>query len=160
MKYYHEDFYYLSEDSHQILMKYDFDNNTAIAVDTLSINTGATVEHALEVVNNELVLSKRLGFLQHELYALGNGLVNGVADISIQYIEVYPSISNDIITLKMNESIFSTQNELVLYNANGQLVSKQSIASNRLDVSGLQASTYYGIIKTESDIYRIEFVKI
>lgn len=160
MKSYKGEFYYLSEDSHQLLMKYDFDNNTSVVVDTLSVNTGATVVHALEVVNDELVISKRIDFLQHEMYALGDGLSSNVAYLNINKVDVYPSVSSSTITLKIDPLVISKQYELFIYDMNGNLVCRQKLVADKLDISSIPTSKYVGLIKSETQIYRFDFLKI
>jgi hypothetical protein len=160
MKYYNNEFYYFSDDEYQLLMKYDFANNTSIVVDTLSKNTGATVVHALEVVNDELVISKRIGPLQHELYVIGDGLPNSIPDVNFIDLEVYPTISNSIITLTNRQLSAHGNSDITIIDITGQVIGVQKIVNGAIDISSLPASRYFGLIRDESDFYRIEFIKI
>jgi hypothetical protein len=161
MEYYEGKFYYLAEEDHQLLMTYDFVNNTSVVVDTLSTVTGATVNHALVKVNDQLVISKRITPLQHELYVLGDGGPSAIHNLQITDLDVVPSISNSSITVNTNLIFSGSELEVSIFNNQGALVMTQKISNDGiLTVSNLPTSTYYGVIKEENKAFRFKFIKI
>lgn len=158
IEYFKNELYYLGESDHQILYKYDFVNDSPITVDTLSLSTGATVVHALIKVNDKLVISKRLGSLQHEMFVLGNGGASSISEIVAKKLEVNPTLASDIISIDM-ESIKGNEQALI-FDINAQLVSKLDVFNGQIDVSNLMASKYFGFIEEGNVLYRFQFVKI
>jgi len=160
MVYYNDKFYYIAEDDYQLLMRYDFTLNEAIVVDTLSKSTGVTVEHALVEVQGNLVLSKRIGSKQHELYVLGDGVTNVSDQIQVQDLEIYPTVSEESITINSNIFTNMPNQEVSLFDINGRVVGTRQFSNGILDISDLSKSKYFGIIRTDGQLYRIQFIKI
>lgn len=155
IEYYQDELYYIGESDYQILYKYDFDAEIPVMVDTLSERNGATVVHALRAVNNELVISKRFNFVQHELFALGDGTISDLNELDTEELVVRPTLASSSITI---DNIGNTN--ALIFNVNGQLVSKLDIQKGQLDVSTLMSNKYYGIIEQDNKVYRFQFIKI
>jgi hypothetical protein len=160
MLWFENEFYYLSRGDYTKLMKYDFNTNQPVEVHTLSETTGATIGHALEVVNDQLVVSIREGFIQHELYVSGNGGVSGTSNLTVNNIEVYPTITKDFITLNSIETLDIFKGvDVTIFNNLGQVADVMNIRDSRIDVSGLSAGTYIGVVTSGHDLYKFRFVR-
>jgi hypothetical protein len=160
MLWYQDEFYYLAKTDYTYLMKYDFENNEPIVVDSLSQSTGATIGHALESVNDQLVVSLREGFLQHELYVLGDGGVSSTSTVNMKQLEVYPTVANESITFAFPDGLNTLNSGTVsIFNYAGRLVNVSNIKGHTLNVASLPAGTYLGIIEAKNERYRFQFVK-
>jgi len=155
-EFYNNEFYYIGESDYQILYKYDFVSNSPVLVDTLSERTGATVVHALREVNNELVISKRVGFLQHEPYVLGDGIVNNLQGIETEEVKVRPTVSSNMIYV----DVPNINSKSLIYSADGTLISTLYVNNKELNISSLKAGSYFGILETEDKRYMYRFIKI
>jgi len=159
MLWYQDEFYYLARTDYNLLMKYDFNNNQQVIVDSLSEVTGATIEHALESVNGELVVSLREGFIQHELYVLGLDPTS-IKSLSINHLDVRPTLADQYITLILAEGLDITSGaDLFIYNGNGQVASVPKIDDKSINVGDLPSGIYIGILKSEDKIYQFRFVR-
>jgi hypothetical protein len=157
---YQDEFYYLSRGEYTNLMKYDFDNNEPVFVDSLSLSTGATIAHALESVNDELVVSRREGFIQHELYVLGEGGVSSTSALHARQLNVYPTVARETITLDLPQGagIFNGE-QVAIYHYDGRLLSTAPINGHEINVASLPAGIYLGFVQVENETYRFQFVK-
>ena len=155
---YKDELYYIGESDYQILYKYDFEAESPVMIDTLSLRTGATVVHALIEVNDELVISKRFDFVQHEMFVIGDGSPSSLRALDAKELLVSPTLASDFISIEMESLIGNT--EALIFNMNGQLVSKLDILNGQLDVSALMSSKYYGFVEQENKLYRFQFVKM
>ncbi|KAA3620847.1 MAG: T9SS C-terminal target domain-containing protein [Bacteroidetes bacterium] len=160
MVWYQDEFYYLNRGDYTVLMKYNFNTNEPEEVHTLSETTGATIGHALEVVNDELVASIREGFIQHELYVAGDGGVSSTSNINVKQLEAYPTIANEFITLGTTEdlNIFNDV-EVTIIDSFGKVARVSTMQSDRMNVADLTAGVYVGIISLEGEVYQFRFVK-
>ncbi len=160
MEYFNNEFYYIAEDDYQLLMKYDFTADEPVVVDTLSIKTGTTVSHALQKVKGQLVLSKRIGFQQHELYALGNGISNTVQNIELIELKANPTISEN--SVRINTLAISSKREfdVLIYDISGGIVDVRQLSNGILNIQDLPKSQYFGIIKEGGKVYKVRFVKM
>ena len=157
---YNDEFYYLSEDEHVTLMKYDFAAEAPILVDTLSVVTGATVVHDLDEVNGELIFSKRLGFLQHEPFVLGNGGTTSTVTVPVEELAVAPTIATDYVTITGVGTVQSKLGMVQIVNTAGQSYGAFAIDTNRLHIGELPAGRYYGTVSDGAVLYRLSFVKL
>ena len=160
MLWFQDEFYYLAKTDYTYLMKYDFENNQPVMVDSLSVTTGATIGHALESVNDNLVVSIREGFLQHELYVLGDGGVLAASDVPIKELDAYPTIANEYISLNAPDGLdVLNGKEVSIFNYLGQLANMLSINDHKINVANLPTGTYQGVIKADNEIYKFRFIK-
>lgn len=154
---YKDEFYFLRENSHQLLIKYDFNNQTSQTIDTLSVRTGATVNHNLFVVKGNLVFSKRLGFLQHEPFVLGGGTTSTIT-IPESTLTVFPIPANNELYIHLPNEETSEDYKSRIYNLNGNGYDL-SVNNGKIDISNLTAGLYFGEIFTSSKKYIFKFIK-
>lgn len=160
MLWHENEFYYLSRGDYTKLMKYDFNTNEPVEVYSLSETTGATIGHALEAVNGELVVSIREGFIQHELYVSGDGGVSSTSNPITKNLDVYPTVANESISLSTTEELdFFYGVEVTIFDHLGQVVNVLNINSNNIDIANMPAGIYVGIIKSKGEGYKFRFVK-
>lgn len=160
MLWYEGEFYYLTRGDFTKLMKYDFNANQPVEVHSLSETTGATIGHALEEVNGNLVASIREGFIQHELYVSGDGGVSSTSNLVVNELEVYPTIVNESINLVAADQsdLFNGTNVKIL-NQQGQIVNVVNIKNNSILTGDIPAGIYIGVLEAEGEMYRFQFVK-
>jgi hypothetical protein len=159
---YENQFYYISGDQHQLLNRYDFTNNNSIVIDTLSTNTGATVEHALEDVEGNLVISRRPNPIPHELYVIGDGgVMSSIQESSYDNLDVYPTITKQDIFIPADTfNNLTSDYEMVIFNSAGQVVANFDTLVNVINVSHLPQDSYYGILKGIEKSYTFRFMKV
>ncbi len=159
---YENEFYYISGDQHQLLNKYDFGNNASIVIDTLSTNTGATVEHALEDVEGNLVISRRPEPIPHELYVLGDGgVMSSIEEESHKTLDIYPSITQQNIFFPADAvDGFISDYEVIIFTSEGKIVSNFSLLDNGINVGNLPQDSYYGILNSIDKSFNFRFIKI
>ena len=158
IEYYKNELYYIGESDYQILYKYDFDAESPVLVDTLSKRNGATVVHALIEVNDELVISKRFNNVQHEMFVLGDGTPSSLSKINAEELIVRPTLSSDFISIDFNNLRGDAQ--ALIFDMNGQLVSKTIVPNGQLDISIFVSGKYYGFIEQDNKLYRFQFIKM
>jgi len=159
---YENQFYYISGDQHQLLNRYDFTNSNSIVIDTLSTNTGATVEHALEDVEGNLVISRRPNPIPHELYVIGDGgVMSSIQESSYDNLDVYPTITKQDIFIPADTfNSLTSGYEMVIFNSAGQVVANFDTLVNVINVSHLPQDSYYGILKGIEKSYTFRFMKV
>jgi hypothetical protein len=153
------EFYYISQSTHQLLNKYNFVNASTTIVDTLSLRTGATVEHSLFEVNNRLVFSKRLGFLQHEPFVLGSG-TSSTINASLKKLIVYPTLAQNEIFVEAPEGESFLNRQCYISDNAGKLYNINITPENSFDISSLPKGNYQGILSSEKSNYVLRFIKI
>ena len=153
------EFYYISESTHQLLNKYDFVNSSTTIVDTLSLNTGATVEHNLFEVNNRLVFSKRLGFIQHEPFVLGSGTSSTLV-APLKKLLVYPTLAQDQIFIEVPEGESFLNSKCYISDNAGKIYYINITPENSFDISVLPKGNYQALLSSEKSNYVLKFIKI
>lgn len=156
---YKDEFYFLKENSHQLLMKYDFNTQTAKTIDSLSLNTGATVIHNLFSVKGNLVFSKRLGFLQHEPFVLGAGTTS-TKDLNVEFLAVFPVPAQNEINLDIPLEDYAGNYTCRIINMSSNDSQSCLVSNNRLEISHLSTGSYIGEVIVGSQNYFFKFVKI
>ena len=152
-------FYYIQNTpTNQVLNRYNFTTDQPKVVDTLSTYTGATVEHGLVSLGDKLVISKRVGNFNHELYVLNN--TTAVTNLKQNIIEVEPTITQSILRLKMDDNSALSNSEVLIYGLSGTTQIKCKVEGGMIDVSSLLPGKYVGMIMNENIIYKFSFVKI
>lgn len=147
--------YYISSTPSQLLNKYNFTTNSPEIVDTLSIYTGAAITHALKSFNGKLLISKRIGQIQHELFIYEEG-ISSIKDKIVNTLKVVPSLANEEIYITgTDESL----NSLTLYNNSGIPVTAK-LLENKINISHLPQGNYTGVVQSDKNIYHIKFIKI
>lgn len=149
------DLYYISASPTQLLNKYNFTTNSPEIVDTLSVYTGATVIHALKSINGKLLISKRIGSIQHELF-IYEDKSSSVKDKYHNALKVLPSIANEEIYISGTSEKITN---LTLYN-NGGIPFSVKLVDNKANISHLPQGNYTGVVNCEKNIYFIKFIKI
>ncbi len=153
------EFYYISQSTHQLLNKYNFVNASSTVVDTLSLRTGATVEHSLFEVNNRLVFSKRLGFLQHEPFVLGSG-TSSTLNASLKKLIVYPTLAQNEIFVEAPEGESFLNSQCYISDNAGKMYNINITPENSFDISSLPKGNYQGILSSEKSNYVLRFIKM
>lgn len=157
---YEDDLYFIAQSEYHLLKKYDFDNNEPITMDTLATVTGATVNHALVNVNDNLVISRRPMPIGHELYVLNTSFNTSIMnDIVVTDLKVVPTISSTTVQLHLDHSRFSHDQAINLVDMQGNKVSDMSIKDGVLDIRKLAAGMYIGFVEVENTIYRFKILK-
>jgi hypothetical protein len=154
-----DEFYYIKENTHQLLMKYDFFTKTSKVIDSLSLDTGATVNHNLFEVNGRLVFSKRLGFLQHEPFVLGDGTTS-VNETKVRFVDVWPVPAQNEITISLPSRTLKENENFTVTDMYGRVFSLTSGADNNIDITNLPSGLYFGFLNTNFESFRIKFVKV
>jgi hypothetical protein len=140
-------------------MKYDFNTQTAKTIDSLSLNTGATVIHNLFSVKGNLVFSKRLGFLQHEPFVLGAGTTS-TKDLNVEFLAVFPVPAQNEINLDIPLEDYAGNYTCRIINMSSNASQSCLVSNNRLEISHLSTGSYIGEVIVGSQNYFFKFVKI
>ena len=158
---YENELYFIAKTiDHHLLNKYDFDNNIAITLDTLATLTGATVEHALENVNGNLLISKRPMSIGHELYVwVEDSIIIANNNYTVNKLNVYPTVSSTEVNLLLEDNLINKNTRLTLFDLMGNAILTSPITNTRIDIRKLTAGVYIGIVESDDVVYRFEIIK-
>ncbi len=153
--------YFIVQTEYHLLKKYDFANNEAITMDTLASVTGATVNHALENVNGNLVISRRPMPIGHELYVLNTDVSSNIIEnnINVTDLKSVPTVSSTTIDLYLDNAKFGYHVPVNLIDMKGNNISNISLNDGSIDIQNLAVGMYIGLVEFEGRFYRFEIVK-
>ncbi len=101
------------------------------------------------------------GILHNDLWSFDLGVTTGIDDVDNepQQFSVYPNPADNEINIP-NNLTFSGNEEILIYSAQGNLVGKESIRTQTIDISRLPNQLYFVQIQNQDGIlYQSRFVK-
>lgn len=154
---FHKDELYFTRHGFQfvLLMKYDFENNTAKEIDSLEVEGGGG-ENALVEVNDVLLVSKSIPGFGHELFYLDAASNTLLPYPEMPQIGVFPNPCHNQITINTTTN---PQDFIDVFTMNGELIGSFHVKGGVLKTNTLQAGNYYGILNQGKSKSLINFIK-
>jgi hypothetical protein len=86
--------------------------------------------------------------------------IASTSNVNVKQLDVYPTITNESISIVLPDGLNAINGlEVSIFNYAGQLEFMANINGQEINVSGLSAGTYLGMIKVKDERYRFQFVK-
>ena len=89
---------------------------------------------------------------------MGNGLVN-TKGIEVRDIKIYPTVTDDFITIDISEVALKAASKVLIYNMSGINVGQFALTNEILEVKSLNPGVYIGVLLEGANSYQFKFVK-